>query len=145
MEPYDIFMIAVLLGSILFGAWKGLAWQLASIAALVVSYFVAFQFREPVSNLIKAEPPWNKVAAMAIVYVVCSLGIWIAFGFVRRFIDKVKLKDFDRHAGALVGAVNGVILCTVITLYTFRGYSAGRRKEAHGLLLAFGLLHRQGN
>jgi membrane protein required for colicin V production len=117
MEPYDIFMIAVLLGSILFGAWKGLAWQLASIAALVVSYFVAFQFREPVSNLIKAEPPWNKVAAMAIVYVVCSLGIWIAFGFVRRFIDKVKLKDFDRHAGALVGAVNGVILCTVITLF----------------------------
>lgn len=117
MEAYDIFMLAVLVGAIFFGAWKGLAWQLASIAALVLSYFVAFQLREPVSEFISAEPPWNRVAAMAIVYLVCSLAVWIAFGFVRRFIDRVKLKDFDRHAGAMVGAVNGVFLCTIITLF----------------------------
>lgn len=117
METYDFIMLGVLVGSILFGIWKGLAWQLASISALVVSYFVAYQFRTPVSNFISAEPPWNRVAAMAIVYLVCSLVIWIAFGFIRRFIDRVKLKDFDRHAGALLGAVTGVILCTIITLF----------------------------
>ena len=106
MEPYDIFMLAVLGGSILFGAWKGLAWQLASIAALVVSYFVAFQFREPVSRFISAEPPWNRVAAMAIIYLVCSLGIWIAFGFVRRFIDRTQRLRQRRFAAVYLQLVS---------------------------------------
>lgn len=117
MQAYDIFMIVVLVGSVLFGAWKGLSWQLASVAALVVSYFVAYNLREPVSNFIPADAPWNRLAAMAIIYLACSAGIWIAFGFVRRGIDRIKLKDFDRHAGALLGAINGVFLCAVITLF----------------------------
>ena len=32
MEPYDICMIVVLVGTTVFGAWKGMAWQVASSA-----------------------------------------------------------------------------------------------------------------
>lgn len=118
MQIYDIIMLAVIVGAILFGAWKGLAWQLASFAAIVLSYIVALNFREPVSRLIAAKPPWNVFLAMLILYLGTSLAVWITFRFVRDFIDRVKLKEFDRHTGAVLGAAKGVILCVIITLFS---------------------------
>lgn len=117
MQIYDILMLAVVVAAVAFGAWKGLAWQIASLAAIVLSYLVALNFRDPVAQLISAEPPWNIFLAMLILYVVTSLAVWLAFRVVRDFIDRVKLKEFDRHTGAVLGAVKGVILCVIITLF----------------------------
>ena len=117
MQIYDIIMIAVLVAAILFGAWKGLAWQVASLAAIFVSYFVALTFRAPVAAMIKTEEPWNKFIAMFGLFIVTSLGIWILFGFISRSIERFHLKDFDRHAGAVLGAVKGALLCLVITFF----------------------------
>ena len=117
MQIYDIIMIAVLIAAILFGAWKGLAWQVASLAAIFVSYFVALTFRAPVAALIKTEEPWNKFIAMFGLFIATSLGIWILFGFISRSIERFRLKDFDRHAGAVLGAVKGALLCLVITFF----------------------------
>jgi len=117
MQLYDILMLAVIVLAIAFGAWKGLAWQIASMAAIVLSYLVALNFREPVAQLIGAKPPWNIFLAMLILYVVTSLAVWLSFRIVRDFIDRVKLKEFDRHTGAVLGAAKGVILCVIITLF----------------------------
>ena len=56
MQIYDIIMILVLVGATIFGAYKGLAWQIASLSAIVLSYVVACRFREPVSEMIDAAP-----------------------------------------------------------------------------------------
>lgn len=117
MEIYDILMLAILVVAVIFGAVKGMAWQIASIAALVVSYFVAVQFNEPVAAYITVEPPLNKLAAMLVLYLGTSLAIWIAFGFIKSYIEKMSLKEFDRHAGALLGAITGVLLCVSLTLF----------------------------
>jgi membrane protein required for colicin V production len=118
MQIYDLIMIAVLAAAIAFGAWKGLAWQVASLSAIFVSYFVAYEFRQPVAERINASPPWNIFVAMLILYLLTSLLIWLTFRLVKSFIDKVKLKDFDRHAGALLGAAKGVVLCVIVTLFS---------------------------
>ncbi len=117
MQVYDLIMLGVLVLATLFGAWKGLAWQVASIASIVVSFFVACQFREPVGALLRASPPWNKFLAMLILFLGCSLIIWIAFRFVSDLIERVKLKEFDRHAGAVLGLARGVLWCVIITLF----------------------------
>ena len=39
MQIYDLIMITVLIAAMVFGAWKGFVWQLASLSSLVVSYF----------------------------------------------------------------------------------------------------------
>ena len=44
MQPYDIFMLVVLIGAAAFGAWKGMAWQLASIGSVLLSTVVALRF-----------------------------------------------------------------------------------------------------
>ena len=58
MGIYDLLMLAVMVGCIMFGLWKGFAWQVASIAAIFVSYFVAMIFRGPLSGYISVSEPW---------------------------------------------------------------------------------------
>jgi membrane protein required for colicin V production len=117
LENYDIVMLVVLIGATLFGAVKGFAWQLASITSIVVSYLVAYHFREPLSQSIQADPPWNRFLAMLILYVGTSLVIWVAFRMVSRTIDRFKLKEFDRQIGAMFGLAKGALYCILITLF----------------------------
>lgn len=117
LEKYDILMLVVIAGATLFGAVKGFAWQLASIASIVVSYFVAYHFREPLSQSIQADPPWNRFLAMLILYVGTSLVIWVAFRMISQTIDRLRLKEFDRQVGAIFGLAKGALYCTLITLF----------------------------
>src|SRR5439155_908443 len=100
-----------------FGAWKGMAWQVASLASIVASYFSSVNFCGALAPLISAEAPWNKAVAMLILYVGSSIGIWLVFRLVAGFIDSVRLRDFDRQIGAIFGAGKGVLLCLVITFF----------------------------
>ncbi|HBV66177.1 MAG TPA: colicin V production protein [Rhodopirellula sp.] len=129
METYDIIMLVVIVGATLFGAIKGFAWQLASIASIVISYVVAYKYREPISESIQAEPPWDRFLAMLILYIGTSLLIWVAFRMVRGSIDRMKLKEFDRQIGALFGLAKGALYCTLITLFAVT-LSGERVREA---------------
>lgn len=117
MEIYDIIMLVVLAAAIVWGAVKGFAWQLASIASIVVSYVVAYKYRHPFSESIDAEPPWNRFLAMLILYVGTSLVIWAVFRMISGSIDRMKLREFDRQVGAIFGLAKGALLCTLITLF----------------------------
>ncbi|MDG2221344.1 MAG: CvpA family protein [Rubripirellula sp.] len=117
MEIYDIAMLIVLFGAMVFGAIKGFAWQLASIASIVLSYLVAYKYREPFSESIQAEPPWNRFLAMLILFVGTSLVIWVAFRMIRGTIDRLKLREFDRQIGALFGLAKGALYCILITFF----------------------------
>ena len=75
MQTYDLIMLIVLGGATILGAWKGMAWQVASLASIGVSYFVAVQFYQPVAAHIGAAPPWNQALAMLLLEkpdVLCS-------------------------------------------------------------------------
>ena len=94
MEWYDLVMIAVLVGTTVFGFMKGMAWQIASLAALAASYFVALRFSEPLvaTGLVGQEQPLNRFVAMLVIYIVTAFAIWMAFRVVSRAIDRVKLQ-----------------------------------------------------
>jgi membrane protein required for colicin V production len=117
MQAYDIIMLIVLLVAIIMGYRRGLAWQVASISAIFVSYFVAIRFRDVIASRIDAAEPWNTFLAMLILYIASSLVIWIAFQLVKGAIDRAKMKEFDQQMGAMLGAVKGIVLCIVITFF----------------------------
>lgn len=110
-------MLIVLGMSAIFGAIKGLAWQIASLASIVVSYVVACRYRTRVADMIDAQPPWNSFLAMLILYVGTGFVIWVGFRLLSGAIDKIRLKTFDRHLGALFGLGKGVIFCLLITMF----------------------------
>ncbi len=117
MELYDICMLVVLVAATLFGAWKGMAWQVASLASLVVSYFVALRFSPQIAHNFGEQAPLNRFIAMLVLYVATSVGIWLVFRIVANFLDRVKLREFDRQLGAMFGAAKGVLLCVAITFF----------------------------
>lgn len=129
MQAYDLIMLIVLAATTLFGAIKGFAWQLASLASIVASYFVAYLFRNDVAKMINAQPPWNLFLAMLLLYFGSSLIIWMMFRLVSTSIDKVKLKDFDRQLGAGFGLIKGMALCLLITMFAMTLLGAAQQQR----------------
>jgi membrane protein required for colicin V production len=117
MQIYDLIMITVLIAAMVFGAWKGFVWQLASLASLVVSYFVALRFSNDLAPYLSGQEPLNRFLAMLLIYVGCGLMIWILFRMLSGLIDRVKLKEFDRQMGAVTGLAKGGLLCVAITFF----------------------------
>ena len=119
MQTYDVLMLVVLLAATIFGMWKGMAWQIASLASLVLSYFVALNFADQMAPTFAgiAPPPLNKFVAMLVIYMATSFVIWSLFRFVSGIIDRVKLEYFDRQMGAIFGFAKGVLLCVAITFF----------------------------
>ena len=99
MQIYDIVMIGVLVGTAVFGAIKGLAWQLAALGSLIASYFVALRFSPALAGWFGESAPWNRFAAMALLYVATGITVWYLFRYVKDFIDRMKLREFDRQLG----------------------------------------------
>jgi membrane protein required for colicin V production len=128
LQAYDILMLIVLVGTVIFGFWKGMAWQLASLASVVVSALVAVHFGGTIAPWFSAQEPWNRYIAMLVLYLATSLGIWLLFRIVAGALDRVRLKEFDRQLGALFGLAKGVLLCVVITFFAVTLSEAVRQK-----------------
>ena len=126
MSIYDIVMLVIFFGSVLFGYRKGFAWQVASLASIIVSYFVAINFRNPVAQLISVEAPWNQFAAMLILFLGTSLIVWTVYASFNKSIKRAELKGFDRQTGALLGAFKGAILCMLVTVFAVSLFSSTR-------------------
>lgn len=119
MGAYDTIVLVIILATTFIGWRKGLATQLASILSIVASFMVAVRFREPLAAHIDAEAPWNRFAAMLVLYLGTSLVIWIAFRQVRTSIEKMKLGEFDRQLGAIFGGLKGVVIAGMVTMFAF--------------------------
>lgn len=117
VQGYDLIMLIVLGMATIFGAIKGFAWQVASLASIIASYIVAYRFRYDVAEMIQAQPPWNQFLAMLILYVGTSFVIWVGFRLLSGTIDRMRLKEFDRHLGAAFGLIKGVVYCLLITMF----------------------------
>ena len=131
MAIYDILMLIIFIGAILFGFRKGLFWQIASVAAIFVSYFVAITFPDLLASRISAQAPWNRFAAMLILFLGTSLVIWTIYGSVSKSITKMELKGFDRQAGALLGAFKGAVLCMLATMFAVSLLGPSARDAIH--------------
>jgi membrane protein required for colicin V production len=117
MQTYDLLMLLVLVCATMFGFWKGMAWQLASLASLVVSYLAALKFSERLAPTFGDTAPWNRFVAMLAIYIVTSFVIWTLFRLISGAIDKVRLEAFDKQLGALFGCFKGILLCVAVTFF----------------------------
>jgi membrane protein required for colicin V production len=117
IQGYDLLMLIILVLATVFGAWKGMAWQVASVASLVVSWIVAMRLGDSLAPYISSREPWNRFIAMLILFLLTAILIWMLFRVVSGFIDRVRLREFDRQMGALFGLTKGILLCVVITFF----------------------------
>jgi membrane protein required for colicin V production len=142
LQPYDLLMLAVVIGAMLFGVWKGMAWQIAALASVVASGAVAVHSSAALAPRFGTQEPWNRFLAMLVLYVATAAAIWLVFRLVARVIDRVQLKEFDRQLGTLFGLAKGVLYCVVITFFTVTLSEGGRQavlQSRSGVLIARGI------
>jgi len=144
IELYDIFMLCVLVGMTLWGIWKGMAWQVAALASVLVSALVAIKCSPGLAPLISADEPWNRIIAMLILYAAVAGAIWLLFRLIYNVIDRIKLKEFDRQLGAMFGLAKGILYCVVITFFAVTISETSRQwvlRSRSGDFIARGIRH----
>lgn len=112
---YDILVLAILIYFTVRGAAKGMVWQLAGIAGIVICFLFADGISAAAGPYVSLEPPLNNWVILFGAYVVFTLISYVIAGQITEYLAKVKLKEFDKHLGAVFGFVKGVILCLIIT------------------------------
>jgi membrane protein required for colicin V production len=131
LHPYDIFVLAVLAAATLYGLWKGVAWQVASIASLVISTLVAGRYGAALAPYLSHHAPWNRFLAMLVLYLATSAAIWMLFHLVAQLIDRIHLRDFDSQLGAILGFAKGLLLCVVVTFFAVTLSESARQSILH--------------
>lgn len=116
MTPYDVGMAVVIAGGMAWGAWKGITWQVAGIASLVLGYVVAFPFSAQLAPHLPLEPLLARGLALLVSYVAVSFGVFMVAWSIRATLRRLRFEAYDRHLGMMLGGVEGVILGLVATI-----------------------------
>ncbi len=113
MATLDWIFVAILLTSMLIGAWRGLVYEVLSVFAWVAAFFVA-QWLAPDAALWlpmgRAAEPVRYAAGFAVVFVaVVFFGALVAW-LLKKLIESVGLRPVDRTLGAVFGVVRGGVV-----------------------------------
>lgn len=114
---FDLGVIAVLAFTAWRGARKGLVWQLAWIAALLLCFAVSGSISPTIARAIPVDAPLDHWIAMFAIYVGA---VFVTFWMARKISDwmeKHRFKEFDRHFGAIFGCVKGIIFALTVTFF----------------------------
>lgn len=113
MAALDWGLLAVLLLSLLLGAWRGLVFEVLSLAGWVLAFVVAGWFAVQVGAWIpwgEAEAPWRPVAGFVLLFIVVVFACGLLASLARKAMVAAGLRPADRALGALFGVVRGVVL-----------------------------------
>jgi uncharacterized membrane protein required for colicin V production len=114
---YDLLTLVILMYAMFRGAMKGIVWQLATIAALLMCFFFSGSLSAMVAPFIRVEPPLNQWIAMFILYLGFS---FVSFGVARvlhEMIESMRVEALDRHLGAALGLVKGGMFSLFLTFF----------------------------
>ena len=141
---YDILVACILLFFVAKGAARGLIWQLAGIAGILLCVTFAGTASQVIGPHINLAPPTNQWAVMFITYL---LATFVAFGFARTlnsWINQLELKEFNRHLGAVFGLLKGALLVLVMTfmIVTFSAKSRDLLKDSKSAQIAAKVIYQ---
>jgi membrane protein required for colicin V production len=119
MTIYDAVMAGLLVAGMVWGAWRGITWQLASIASLVLGYSVSHPLSAQLAPQLEqfGGPVVARALAMLLIYAAVSGGVFLAAWIVRTTLRQLKFEAFDRHLGMIMGGLEGALLGLVGTFF----------------------------
>jgi uncharacterized membrane protein required for colicin V production len=117
MSPYDAVMAGMIVAGMIWGAFRGFIWQVASLASLVLGYTVSHMGSGQLAAYFPGDPLMSRSLAMVAIYVGVSGGVFIIAWLLRATLRAMRFESFDRHLGTLLGGVEGALLVLVGTLF----------------------------
>ena len=114
---YDGCMAGVVVGGMIWGAWRGVTWQLASIGSLVLGYVVAQPASVQLAPHFPGDPAIARGLAMLAVYACVSAGVFLVAWAFRATLRAMKFEAFDHHLGMILGGLEGALLGVVVMFF----------------------------
>jgi membrane protein required for colicin V production len=113
MVALDWIFAALLVASMVVGAWRGLVFEVLSLMGWVASFFVAQWFAEDMAAVLpmgESAEALRYAAGFVVVFVasVFALG-WLTW-LIKKLVDAIGLRPADRALGGLFGLFRGVVL-----------------------------------
>ena len=119
MATLDWVFVAVLLASMLVGAWRGLVFEVLSVLGWLAAFVVAQWFASDMAEYLPLGQLQGAARYAAGFVVVFVLAVF-AFGFVawlgKNLVEATGLRPVDRTLGALFGVVRALVVGLVVAV-----------------------------
>lgn len=113
MTWLDWTLLAVLLVSALVGLWRGLVYEVLSVAGWVLAFVLAQTWAEPVGRLLPmdgAAEPLPLAAGFALVFIAVAFTAGLLSWLVKKLVAAVGLRPVDRLLGGVFGVLRGLVI-----------------------------------
>ena len=115
MTGFDFAVIAILLVSLLFGLWRGLVYEVLSLAGWPVAFLLSRLFAGDVAPMMPGAQETMRVTLAYAVVFVAALIVWGALAWLlSRLVKAVGLGWLDRVLGGLFGVLRGGLVILVL-------------------------------
>lgn len=113
MSPIDLVFAAVLVLSVLVGLWRGLVFEVLSVAGWILAYFVAQRYAGEVAGKLPLDS-WSEPIPYALgfglVLVAVVFAAALVSALIKRLVSSIGLRPIDRVLGGLFGVLRGGVL-----------------------------------
>jgi membrane protein required for colicin V production len=113
----DAALLALLLVSVVVGLWRGLLFEVMSLAGWIAAYVCAQVFGAQLAPYLPVGAPGSalQVAAAFVIVFVVALIVWgLLSALLRRLIQASPLSGLDRLLGGAFGLLRGVLIALVV-------------------------------
>ena len=146
MPVLDWVFAAVLLMSVLLGAWRGLVFEVLSLLSWIAAFVLAQWLAMDVAQYLPMSGASEMVrygAGFLLVFIATVMLGGLLAALLKKLMTSVGLRPVDRVLGATFGAVRGVLLlllATVLAAMTpFKSSPAWQ--ESRGVAMSLTVLH----
>lgn len=115
----DGLLLTVLLLSVLLGAWRGLVYEVLSVASWVAAFVLAQAYADeaalmlPLSSL---SPPLQLAAGFLVVFIAVAFAGGLLAWLVKKLVASVGLRPVDRILGSAFGLARGVVMLLALAV-----------------------------
>ncbi|MBI2771862.1 MAG: CvpA family protein [Burkholderiales bacterium] len=113
MAALDWVFLAVLLASLVLGAWRGLVYEVLSVVGWVAAFVLAQWLAPDVASRLPmggAGEALRYAAGFVLVFVATAFAAGLVAWGVKKLVEAVGLRPIDRTLGAAFGLVRGAVL-----------------------------------
>ncbi len=121
MNTLDLVLLAILSISLVWGAVRGLLWQLASLAVIILGFILGTTHCTTVGGALAIYLNVENVnlmnmMAFALIFMLVAVGCYLTAHLLKKFLSAVKLESTDHLLGGMLGVLKGFILSWALLL-----------------------------
>lgn len=119
MNAVDGVLLFVLLLSAIVGMWRGLVYEVLSVAVWVMAFVLAQRYGAPVGVWLPVDgfsEPLRVAMGFAVVFLASAFAGGLLSWLMKKLVESVGLRPVDRALGGVFGLLRGAVMLLGLTM-----------------------------